>query len=344
MEPIILWQQKWGTSFNVPVYLFLGGLAGGTLTIGALADLILGNHERFQRLARTAAYVAVPAILIGGLSLSFHLGKPERGFAFPLFFTNYQSWLTIGGWVVGMFGPVSLGYAAAWYFGARRRTRLVLAALGVPLGLIMSLYTGFLLSAAWVVPANRWYVPLWDSTYLPPLFTLSGLSTGLAACGLSILVGDAVRRWLGRAPRSGTAATAAPAAEAASLADALAILAEGSWLYVFLAALATGSVGQQLAFTLLTRGALSQWFWWGVVAVGLAAPLAVSLIHLVAERMLHLRWRWLLYAKFTLVLVGGLLLRYVVVWGGDLKTPLIFPPSMWQVPPVGGIVLPGVGG
>jgi polysulfide reductase chain C len=342
MEPIVLFQQKWGASFNVPVYLFLGGLAGGTLTVAGVVDLLLGTRQRFQRLARVAAYVTVPAIIVGGLSLSFHLGKPERGFAFPVFFTNYQSWLTLGGWVVGTFGPVALAYAAAWYFDARRSTRLVLAAVGAPLGLVMSLYTGCLLSAAWVVPADRWYVPLWDWHYLPALFAFSGLSTGLAACGLVMLVADGVRRARGAVDAAVTPGHGA--AEAASLADAVALLAEASWLYIFLTALAAGPIGQQLAFRLLTRGSLAPWFWGGVVATGLAVPLVASLLHAVTARVLHLRTEWLLYAKFVLVLTGGLVLRYVVVWGGDLKTPLIFPPSLWPVPPIGGVVLPGAGG
>jgi protein NrfD len=333
MEPIVLWQQKWGLSFHIPWYLFLGGVAGGTLTIGALTDLLAGTRERFQNVARVAAYVTIPAIVVGGLSLSFHLGKPERGFAFPLFFTNYQSWLTIGGWVLGAFAPVSVGYAAAWYFGLRRSTRLILALFGAPLGLAMSLYTGLLLSAAWVVPGDRWYVPLWDWKYLPVLFVLSGLSTGFAACGLALLVVDRLRRLLsfGSAPE-----TLWSAAEFTSLADVAALLVEAGWVYFFLTSLAIGSLGQQAAFRLLTQGDLAPWFWWGFVATGLVAPLVASAAHLMSERVFHTRAGWILYAKFALVLAGGLMLRYTVVWGGDLKTPLIFPPSMWPVPPIVG--------
>lgn len=331
MEPIVLWQQKWGLTFNIPWYLFLGGLAGGTLTIGALADLLGADRERFRSLARASAYVTVPAIIIGGLSLSFHLGKPERGFAFPLFFTNYQSWLTIGGWVIGAFAPLSLAYAGAWYFDLRRATRLTLAVLGIPLGVLMSLYTGFLLSAAWIVPANRWYVPLWDATYLPVLFVLSGFSTALAACGLAARVPGASENPL-------------VAAEAASVADAVALLAEGTWVYLFLGYLAAGSLGQQLAFRLVTRGELAPWFWGGFVATGLAIPLLATVVHFAGERVFRLRLGWVLYGKFVLVLAGGLLLRYVIVWGGDLKTPLVFPPSLWPVPTVGPPPLPGLGG
>jgi protein NrfD len=341
MEPIILWQQKWGLTFHIPWYLFLGGLAGSTLAAGALADLLGRGRGRLAAFARIAVYITVPAIIVGGLSLTFHLGKPERGFAFPLFFTNYQSWLTLGGWVIGAFAPLSIAYAAAWFFDVRRRVRLFLAALGVPLGILMSLYTGFLLSAAWLVPGDRWYVPLWDRKYLPVLFVLSGLSTGLAACGLTALVGG---RFTARIRGEGKLEETQSLADVTSLVDAVAILAEGAWVYVFLAFLAAGTLGQQLAYRLLTQGDLAPWFWWGFVAPGLAAPLLVSVVHLISERLLHLRAGWLLYAKFVLVLAGGLLLRYVVVWGGDMKAPLPFPPSMWPVPGIGGSLFPGLGG
>lgn len=328
-------------TFHIPWYLFLGGLAGGTLTIGALVDLLAGSRERFRTFSRAAAYVTIPAIVIGGLSLTFHLGKPERGFAFPLFFTNYRSWMTIGGWILGAFAPLSFAYAASWYFDMTRRTRVILALIGVPLGVLMALYTGYLLSAAWAVPGNRWYVPLWDNTFLPVLFVLSGISTGTAASGLLAIVMEGTRH---KSVGEGELPKENGAAEVASLTDAAAIVFEGAWVYFFLASLAVGTMGQQMAYKLVTRGDLAPWFWWGFVATGLAVPLLFSIAHTFLIRLYRAHARWILCVKFTLVLVGGLLLRYIVVWGGDLKSPLVFPPSMWPIPGVGGPPIPGLGG
>ncbi len=341
MEPILLSQQKWGLSLHIPWYLFLGGLAGGTMTLAALADLVAGTRKRYEYFARVSAYITPPIIIVGGLFLTFHLGKPERGFAFPLFFTNYESWMTIGGWILGAFAPLSLAYAGAWYLRLDRRLRLVMAVMGIPLGVLMSLYTGFLLSAAWVVPGGRWYVPLWDKMYLPVLFVLSGLSTALGACGLVALVAGRIR-WSSAGERMPEEAWAV--ALVASRADLVAVLAEGGWVYYFLASLGVGTLGQQLAFRLVTQGDLASWFWWGFVATGLAAPLLAGLIHVIGERVLHARMGWVLYAEFILLLVGGLMLRYIIVWGGDMKAPLIFPPAMWPVPGMTGPPIPGQGG
>jgi formate-dependent nitrite reductase membrane component NrfD len=326
MEPIVLWQHKWGLTFHIPWYLFLGGLAGGTMFLGGVAQLLSKGRGRFEEFARAAVYVTVPAILLGGLSLTFHLGKPERGFAFPLFFTNYKSWMTIGGWVLGAFAPISIIAATAWYLDLSKTVKNSLAAIAVPLGILMSLYTGFLLSAAWVVPGNFWYVPLWDNRYLPLLFVLSGISTGVAATGLTALIA-------GRRSQPGAAGQAkSESAGLASAVDIGAIAVEAAWIFLFLTALAAGSLGQQMAYKLVTRGELAPWFWWGFIATGLAAPLLASLAQLLGKRMGSSKLNWVVGFKFVLVLVGGLMLRYVIVWGGDLKSPLTFTPSNWPVP------------
>jgi formate-dependent nitrite reductase membrane component NrfD len=318
--------SKWGASFNIPWYLFLGGMAGGTLIVAALADLLGAKNERYQALSRIAAYITLPIMAVGGLALTFHLGKPERGFLFPLFMSNYRSWLTIGGWVIAAFFPLTVAYAALWYFRMARSYRFIVAILSVPVGVGMALYTGFLISGTWSVPGGYWFSPLWDTRYIPVLFLISGLSTALAACGLTALAVDqlwpsgVVGRELGGA--SETAGTL-------SLLDTLVIIAEAGWIYLMLSAFAAGDVGQRLVHAILTKGDLAPWFWWGVIALALALPFLASLAEVFLVKVLHVPADWLLYLKFVMVLVGGLLLRYVIVWGGEIRKPLPFPPSMW---------------
>jgi hypothetical protein len=41
---------------------------------------------------------------------------------------------------------------------------------------------------------------------------------------------------------------------------------------------------------------------------------------------------WVAGVKFASILAGGIILRFVIVWGGDLKAPLVFPPALFQLP------------
>lgn len=330
MDPIVLMQSKWGATFNIPWYLFLGGMSGGILIIAACAELFGGKDPRYHALSGLSALLNLPFMVIGGLALTLHLGKPERGFFFPLFMTNYKSWLLIGGWIIGVFVPVSMLMAAAWYYEVRRGLRVALAIVSLPLGVAMCFYTGILLSEAK-------FVPLWTWQFLPVLFLLSGLSTGLAACAINAYVVKLLPfpvRARDRIQRAGLEA----AAPLLGLIDVAVLLLEIIWLFLFVAALNNGAPGHRLAAHMLTKGELSQWFWVGVVALGLVLPLALSALEPLLKKLLRREsgWAvgWPLFCKLHLVLLGGVVLRYVIVWGGDLKQPLIFPPQQAQIPSV----------
>jgi hypothetical protein len=116
MDPIVLWQHKWSQDLFVPTYLFTGGLTAGLFIVAALADFLSLLSRRLAALSRGAALAAVPVLGVAGFTLTVHLGKPERGLGFPLFFTNYNSWMTRGGWIVAAASLVVVAYAALWYF------------------------------------------------------------------------------------------------------------------------------------------------------------------------------------------------------------------------------------
>ena len=330
MDPIILMQSKWGATFNSPWYLFLGGMSGGILIVAALAELLGGHRPKYHALSGLSALLVLPFMVIGGLALTFHLGKPERGFFFPLYMTNYSSWLTIGGWIIGVFVPVSLAVAAAWYFNLARGLRVALAFIALPLGVLMCLYTGDLLAAVQ-------FVPIWSMEYLPVLFLLSGLSTGLAVCAINayvvklLLFPKSARARIQNVDLEGTASVL-------GMWDIGIVILELIWLYLFVNALNTGSTGNQVAAQTLLTGTLAPWFWTGVVVIGLILPLALGALEPILKMIFKKKEGWLvgwpLFAKLHLVLIGGLLLRYVIVWGGDLSQPLNFPPPQGIMPKV----------
>jgi hypothetical protein len=94
-------------------------------------------------------------------------------------------------------------------------------------------------------------------------------------------------------------------------------------------------------FHSLPRGRdLSAWFWFGVVGLALVVPIILTVIEFVAELGGRTLANTVAAVKFASVLAGGLILRFVIVWGGDIKAPLSFTPSTWPIP----LPPPGLGG
>ncbi|MGH7388880.1 MAG: NrfD/PsrC family molybdoenzyme membrane anchor subunit [Candidatus Rokuibacteriota bacterium] len=372
MEPIILMQHKWSADLFIPSYLFFGGLAAGLFVVAALADLVGLAVPRLLWLSRPAAFTAVPVHALAGFFLTVHLGKPERGLGFPLFFTNYNSWMTRGGWVVGVATLIVIGYAALWYFGVLPRLRRVLAVVGIPVLAFLAIYTGLLLSGAG-------YVPLWSGKFLPLLFLNSGLTTGVAAAGLVVVAAAWLRRtadgadaaWIRRV--LGVALLVLIVAELVELRAFTGYLAEGAPDKALAATRPSGEfaapMGSRLAHYYLTGGegypwaligggpataeaaerapltrTLAPWFWIGVVGIGLLLPLLLTLVEWLADTRRPAAAPAVAALKFALVLAGGFMLRTVIVWGGDVKAPLPFPPQLWQVPGAVPLPIPGLGG
>ena len=324
MEPIILWQDKWSEGAFVPLYLFFGGLTAGIVIVAVLADLISIKSKRFEPLSQVAAYASVITLALAGLFLTIHLGKPERGLAFPWYFTNRNSWMTWGGWIVGMGSPLVVLYASLWYFGWRPIVRRLLGVVALPLIGTMALYTGWLLS-------NAGFVPLWSPQYLPLIFLNSGLTTGLAAAGLILLLAWPFLGQQGEEPRG--------IIRWVSIALVVFILFELYELYAFMTHLRAGGAehmafgrtippkGAELAYEYVTKGALAPWFWWGVIVTGLAIPLLISAVEFATGLFDRPWFKAVATTKFALILIGGVILRFVIVWGGEMAAPLEVPIS-----------------
>jgi hypothetical protein len=94
------------------------------------------------------------------------------------------------------------------------------------------------------------------------------------------------------------------------------------------------------------RATLAPWFWWGVVGLALIVPVGLSVVEALGELGGPRLANAVAGLKFLAVLAGGLVLRFVMVWGGDLKAPLAFPPAKFPIP---GLTvpmppIPGAGG
>ncbi len=309
--------HKWAATPHVPMYLFFGGLAAGIFIVAAICDLISLKVPRFEVVAKAAGYLAFPMAAIGGIFLTLHLGKPERGILFPLFFKNFQSWMVIGAWILAPFMAVSAAYIGLWYFRVERRARIVVDIVGIPVAIALAVYTGFLLS-------GEGFIPLWSKKYLPIMFLNSGITTGIALAGIATLIVTQIGLpWGG--PVGLQDRDRSDVIRWLTLFMGIAILVESIELYSFMGYLAGTAKGGGFVVHHLTKGDLSSWFWGGVVGVALALPFLLAAASFLTKRPIPA----LAYSYFGLALLGGLILRFVIVWGGEFKQPLDFPPSKW---------------
>ena len=339
MEPIILMNSKWGNDIFVPMYLFFGGLSGGLFIIAVASDLLGIKYKKLENFSRITSFLVLPILAIAGAFIAFHLGKPERGILFPFFFKNYDSWLVIGGWSVGLAVPLVGVYAALWYYRINETIRRIIGVIAFPILGFVSFYTGLLLSGAK-------FVPLWSQKFLPLIFLNSGILTGLAASGLTyILYQNLVN--------TGNSSRESDVSDIDGTFGILRALGYLIIIFIFIEFLelekfmhylssnpskldTSGQFvvpnGSKMAYEYLIHGDLSQWFWIGVIGFGLSLPLVISLVELMFDKLIKPYAEWVSCTKFVSVLAGGIILRFVIVWGGDLKAPLTVAPALFQIP------------
>lgn len=198
------WKQP-----DVPLYLFLGGAAGASASIAALAD-VTGRPE----LARAGRLVASGGSIASVVALIHDLGKPTR-FLHMLRVLKPTSPLSIGSWILSPFSGLAAVAAASELTGILPSVgRLAGAAAGL-LGPAMCTYTAVLLSDT--------ATPSWHEAHgtLPILFAGSALTSGAGAA--LVLVPSAET---GPAVRAGLLGAAAELAAAHHVETGLGLVSE----------------------------------------------------------------------------------------------------------------------
>lgn len=299
----------WGVSVNevawggmIAIYLFLAGVAGGAFLTASLTDLF--NKTKFTKVIRAGAYIAPIMIIIGLLLLVVDLGRPFT-FWKLLLNVNFGSVMSIGVFIVSGFSALSVVYGyLVWSSAAAEKKiqitsgntqvaaasaskgiqafRKPVAVLGVIFSIGTASYTGFLLSA--ITTNNFWHTPFLGIEaipFLPILFLVSAISTGLAAT----LIG----------------AYDCSDLTAYKKTDIVLLIIE-----IVLISILYLSV-KPIYFT----GSMTALFWLGVVTVGLMVPLLLSIYGVSKHKNL-------VVPVCGMVVIGGLCLRYFVVYTGQL--------------------------
>jgi formate-dependent nitrite reductase membrane component NrfD len=276
--------ETWG--WMLAVDFFFAGMGGGMLVIAGLADLFLGEGMT-SVLGNFAAPIGVA---LGACLLVLELGRPFQSWRV---FMNPKAILTFGAWcmlfsigagfILATFGIASLpwsGLAAA---------RKFFALVSVIFGLVVATYPGVLL-------ARHKARPFWTGSGIMGLFLISSLATGAAAhifCGIILPAA------------SPTVLTALPWLAAILLALQLILWIGYVWIKY------TGTTDREAAAAKRwISGPYAGAFKGGLLFAGSLLPLILLLMSSDAFKAIGA----------LLVLLGGVIMRLMVVYSGQDRT------------------------
>ncbi|MFA5416860.1 MAG: NrfD/PsrC family molybdoenzyme membrane anchor subunit [Bacteroidales bacterium] len=285
--------------WQIPLYLFLGGLAAGIMFFAGLFT-IMGKEKQMATTVKWAPFMVPVALVLGLFALFLDL-KHEMYF-WRLYTTiRMESPMSWGAWTLMLVTPLSMIWVATYmkellprwnwkfdfvekiidFFTTKRKE---MAWAMMLLAIILGVYTGILLSA---FNAR----PLWNTSILGPLFLVSGLSTGLAT--IIWMSKDKKERYI------------------LSQID-LGLIGIELFLIVhlFMGFLAASAV-QIEAAELFLGGQFTVTFWVFVVILGLVFPATLEILEI---KGFHIP----IWIPALLILFGGLVFRFVMVEAGQI--------------------------
>jgi hypothetical protein len=206
-KPIVkepAWKQP-----DVPLYLFLGGVAGASASIAAVARPV-----GYARLARVGMLAAAGTSVASVTALIHDLGRPAR-FLHMLRVFKPTSPLSVGSWILAPFSGLASAAALSHLTGRLPRIGALAGAGAGVLGPAMSTYTAVLLTNT--------ATPAWRDGYreMPVLFAGSALTGGAGVALLAVSPAEAAP-----ARRLGLAGATAELAAASRLEHGLGVVSE----------------------------------------------------------------------------------------------------------------------
>ncbi|MCX6270291.1 MAG: polysulfide reductase NrfD [Bacteroidetes bacterium] len=285
--------------WQIPLYLFLGGLAAGILFFAGLFTL-LGKDKEMPATVKWATLIT-PLALILGLFFLF-LDLKHKSYFWQLYTTmRFESPMSWGAWVLLAITPLSMVWVGSYmkemfpgwswklalldrFEAWTIRYRFYLAWVIVVLSVVLGIYTGILLSA---FNAR----PLWNNSILGPLFLVSGMSTGAAVIIL-----------MSKSHYEKTIM---------SRIDLLLIVIEIFFIFHMIMGFRAGSAVQIAAANLFVGGPFTINFWVFVVLLGLLFPALLETLELRGFRVPAV-------VPAILILMGGFMFRFIMVEAGQI--------------------------
>ena len=286
----------WG--WEIPTYLFFGGLAAGILFFAALYYL-RGKENMYQSAVKWVP-MFVPFFLVIGLGALF-LDLHHKPYFWRLYTTiKLQSPMSWGAWTLMVVTPLSIVWSASyvrevfpkwdwrfkWIFSVEKffiENRTSLAWAMIVFAVILGIYTGILLSA---FNAR----PLWNTSILGPLFLVSGMSAGAAL--IMMLTKDPAER------------------KRFSQIDLLLIAIELALVVHMFMGFRASSQVQIEAAELFLGGPYTLPFWIFVVFLGMVVPAMLEFWELKGKHIPA-------YIPAILIIFGNIMLRFIIVYAGQ---------------------------
>jgi protein NrfD len=286
----------WG--WEIPLYLFLGGLAAGILFFAAF--FYLRGRENDLRSTVKIAPMLTPIMLVLGL-LALWLDLNHKIYFWRLYTAiRLQSPMSWGAWTLMVITPLAFIWSATymrevfpgwdWKFRWLNHlekffidNRKILAWIMIFYSVILGIYTGILLSA---FNAR----PLWNTSILGPLFLASGLSAGAAT--IMMMSNSHEERIL------------------FSRIDLMLIGIELFLIiHMFMGFLAS-TKAQIEAAELFLGGTYTLPFWTIAVFTGMIVPAALEFLELRGRKIPA-------YIPALLIITGNITLRFIIVYAGQ---------------------------
>lgn len=293
IDPIL---HIWG--WEIPVYLFIGGLVAGIMIISGYFTL----KGQFKKNPFSSFYLPLISLVLLSLGMfALFLDLEHKPFVWRLYTTfKIASPMSWGAWILVLVYPVLFvntliripdRFKNVVPLFDRLSVRInehhflvkSIGVMNILLGTLLGMYTGVLLSS---IGAR----PLWNSAMLWMLFLVSGLSS--AAAFVHMIAKDKYERQL------------------LAKADNAFLTLELFVIGGFVSGLLTSTSVHIDAIHLLLNGPFAAAFWVFVIGLGIILPLFLQLLA-VNEKVKHSP------IPPLLVLAGGLMLRFVVVYAGQ---------------------------
>jgi len=293
IDPIF---HAWG--WEIPVYLFLGGMVAGMMIISGYF-LFSGRYKETNCSCYYLPRMSFILLSLGMLALFLDL--EHKAFVWRLYttfeITSPMSW---GSWILILVYPALLAnmlmkippnfsskFRSIWDLSSKLQQHPMLikniGVINMFLGAMLGIYTGILLSSLGARP-------LWSTSILWLLFLMSGLSA--AAAFIHLIAKNKSER------------------ELLAKADNGFLVIELFVISLMLIGLVTSTQVHMDAAFLLLDGPFAASFWDFVIALGIVIPLIIQLLA-VNHKIQHTP------VAPIMVIVGGLILRFVIVAAGQ---------------------------